>query len=104
MTNKNDNWEAFTGDWLDAENVNKDHGFIIKGLNWEDDKKGVNRPHLLLEREGITKKVNLNQTNAGIAQSMGFTTPLDLISSTIYFRPKESSMGWGVEITNIVKK
>lgn len=104
MTNELDTWDGFTGDWLVSKEVNPDHAYIIKGINFEKDKNGDERPHLVLEREGVTKKVNINQTNSKIAQSMGFTTPKDMIGAAVYFRPKESSMGWGVEITNLVKK
>ena len=98
-----DSWDAFTGDWLVAKEVNPDWAFIIKGVNFEKGSDNVERPHLVLEREGTTKKVNMNQTNSKIAIEMGFTTPKDLIGASVYFRPKESSMGWGVEITNVVK-
>ena len=83
--NNLDSWDAFTGNYLRAEDVkSKDDVYVCVNATEElfDEKKKVK---LTLERNEIPKDFTLNATNIKAIRDLGFESPKSVIGCKICF-------------------
>lgn len=86
MTDQLDSWDAFTGNYLKAEDVKSEgDAYVVIGVDTEkfDGKTGLK---LQLERNEVKKDFSVNKTNAKKVRDLGITSPKVLVGKRIYFK------------------
>ena len=95
--NKLDSFDSYTGDWLIAQEVDKNKGYVCKNVGLDEEGKLV----LTIENRGVSKKTSLNLTN--VKKCMEFVKkPTELTGKIIYFYTVETQKGPGIRISDIV--
>lgn len=81
-----DSWDGFLGEFLKPVNVkNEEDAFVV--LNVEVAEEGDSpRPRLILEKDNIEYKFDLNKTNMNFLINAGIKSPKSLIGSKINFK------------------
>ena len=80
-----DSWEAYSGSFLKAEDVDSEQDAYVPVSVSSIDDGGKMKIRLHLERNGVKKDFDLNVTNMKKVRELGFESPKSLIGTKIYF-------------------
>ncbi len=104
-----ESWDAFTGNYLKAEDVTSEEDAYIC-TKVEIGGEGVDiTPVLTLEKNEVGKLFTLNKTNIKFVREQDILTPKDLVGYKFYFRkvkvnnPKTGEEVDGLRVSKIEK-
>lgn len=86
MVEKTDNWDAFGGTFLKAQDVKgTDEAYIVVNVSTIQNASGKDKVRLSLERNGLKKDLDLNLSNIGRIKALGVNSPKELMGKKLYF-------------------